>query len=783
MWQRTIFGAVTFGVLMAAVQTRAADSPSSPMQASSALAAPGQPGVVSMQPVESRGDASDLSADDRSLFSRAFAAADAGKWDVARTLAAQGTNPSAKDLITWRYLLDQNSGASFGEIDDFLHSHPDWPARSNLLVNAEKVMPEDMTAQAVLDWYGTREPATGYGEMRLGEALIATGKRSEGAERIRHAWINNPFSPSDETTILARHGDLLTADVQKSRLDRLLWSDDIGGARRQIPRVDSLTQRIAEARLTLKTNPQNAGSLLDSMSSSLDQQPGLLFDGARALRKLGKDEDAQPLIFRAPTQKADAGRLDRWWDERAVMARDALKLGQYQTAYKLVSDTGLTSGSDFADAQFMSGWLLLRFLNKPEESRKHFKALVENVSRPISLSRGYYWLGRADEAVNDKDAATTHYRQAAQYPETYYGQLALSRLEDKPVLHLAETKIDTRDTKASFEADKRVQAIRVLAALNQDGALRTFAITLAGDSGGQPARLLLLAELMKSLDRPSLALKVAKEASYQRVIMLSYLSPTMQLPKSPSATAPDAALVLGLMRQESEFDSKAVSSAGARGLMQLMPTSAQMTAKQYGLPYKSDALISDPQYNMQLGQAHFADFLNDWSGSYILAIASYNAGPNNVTKWIESYGDPRDPDIDPIDWVEEIPFSETRNYVQRVLENTQVYRNRLANADQPLQIMADLYRPNAPRLSKDTALIRPVPAPQTEPQKKDDQKDNRAALPASNLPGADLPVAALPAPALAANIPTPQPKSRVAQDAAPTANIPAPIRKPTRRHR
>jgi soluble lytic murein transglycosylase len=378
-----------------------------------------------------------------------------------------------------------------------------------------------------------------------------------------------------------------------------------------------------------------------------------------------------------------------------------------------VKDTGLSTGENFAEAEFMAGWIALRYLKDPAAALSHFQKLGAGVSRPISAARAHYWSGRAYEAENDLGGAWREYRAAAQNPETYYGQLALARIDATPTLHLNDATVDATGVRAAYENDDLVRGLRVLADLGVENLMRSFAAHYV-ELHPDPRYAKSLASDLVQMGFREIAVRVAKAASYNNVLMLAYSHPVIPLPvyRGPGI-APEPALVLGLIRQETEFDANSVSSAGAMGIMQMMPASARRAASQAGMPYRPNALLSDTDYNIQLGMTELAGNLADWGGSIVLSAAAYNAGPTNVKKWLDLYGDPRSPTTDPIDWIEQIPFSETRNYVQRVLENTEVYRNRLAGRDQPLQIMTDLYRPRAP-VVKVLAYVPPPPA-QTTP--------------------------------------------------------------------
>jgi soluble lytic murein transglycosylase len=414
------------------------------------------------------------------------------------------------------------------------------------------------------------------------------------------------------------------------------------------------------------------------------------------------------LMASAPSNKEALVLPDRWAIERGIMARDALKAGKRDFAYQLASAPALDadSGTAFMDAEFLAGWIALQSLHKPDLALNHFDRLAKGVTYPISVARAHYWLGRTAEAMGAPGDALAEYRIAAQHGATFYGQLAIAKISSNPVLHVNAVASEPAPVeRAAFEADDRVKAIRLLADLGDRSTMRLFALSIASDPP-EPKRLQMLAELMGASGDPAMSLRVAKNASYSGVNLLSYLHPVMATPQlQMSGGAPEPALVLGLTRQESEFDPMAVSSAGARGLMQLMPASAKHAASMRGIAYRQNELTANPSYNMQLGMATIAEYLERWNGSYVMAIASYNAGPTNIRNWIETYGDPRDPGVDPIDWIESIPFPETRNYVQRVMENLEVYRNRLSNADQRLAILADLYRPSGVEI----AAARPVP--------------------------------------------------------------------------
>ncbi len=675
------------------------DSPSMPGVRMMAPIPDSQPVVVSptvATPVATQRNAPSVAPG--SLVAQAVAAAKDGQWSRAQRLAGDSGSRPAALLVEWLYLTDAGSDAGFVQFSAFLNAHPNWPRRDTLLGRAEEAMPTDIDPKLVIEWYGDREPLTAAGLVRLGEAQLAAGNRERGATLIRKAWIEDSFSASEEADILRAHSDILRDADHRARLEQRLALDDIAAARRQIERVDGEAKRIADARLRLKSSPDAVASVMASLPAELHGNRGLLHDASRAYRRRDKDEEAYQILLKTPAERGITTVPDQWWSERHTLTRDALKDKRYQLAYDIVSRHGLQSGAGFADGEFLSGWIALRYLNKPDAALKHFQSLANGVSLPISVGRAYYWSGRAEEALQHPNEAIAHYRRAARNAETFYGQLALARVEDSPVLRLpAVSHTPTRAEETAFEADERVGVIRMLSDARDRNLARTFAVRIANDTPADAKKLQLLSQLMSSLGDPAMGVRVAKLASYNGVMLLSHLAPVVTLPRFPgNAAGPDPALVLGVTRQESEFDPAVVSSAGARGLMQLMPATAQRAASMNRLGFRLGDLTANPRYNMQLGMVTLDDYLAYWGDSYVLAIASYNAGPTNVRKWVEIYGDPRDSSVDPIDWIEQIPFSETRNYVQRVLENIEVYRNRLSGSDQRLTILADLYRPKLP---------------------------------------------------------------------------------------
>ena len=637
-----------------------------------------------------------LSAADHDVLGRAFDAADRGDWTGAKILADNTRGDIGKRLIAWRYVMDKNSGASFGEIDAFLRANPGFPMRDTIIARAEVAMDPTAAPAAIVGWFGDRTPMTGIGMIRLGDALIAVGRTAQGTDWIRRGWVSGSFRPDQELAIVQKDGGLLTPEVDRARLSNLISNEQLPAAQRELSRVADDVQALGRARLAFRSGRGAGEKAAGNLPASVANDADLIYDRARAARRANDNATAAAFFARPGIKPFIAAHPAKWWGDANLAIRALIRSNSCTAAHNIAADTGLTSGSEFSESEFLAGWVALRCLKNPALALPHFQRLEAGVGRPISKSRARYWQGRAWEAKGDTAKAIAAYRAAAQMPDTFYGQMALARVDAAPVVHLNETAADPASAADAAEADDMTKAIRVLGDLGQENILRLFALK-AYDLHPEPARAKYLMQMLTGMGFREIAVRVAKSASYAGVTFQDYLYPVIPVPSyAGPGTAPEPAFVLGLIRQETEFDPDAVSGAGARGIMQMMPASAQLAASQAGLSYRPNDVTADPNYNMQLGMTEFAGNIRMWNGSYVLSIAGYNAGPGNARKWIAALGDPRTPGVDIIDWVEMIPFNETRNYVQRVLENAQVYRGRLSGRDAPLRTVNDLYAPRVP---------------------------------------------------------------------------------------
>jgi soluble lytic murein transglycosylase len=412
---------------------------------------------------------------------------------------------------------------------------------------------------------------------------------------------------------------------------------------------------------------------------------GLVFERMRWRRRKGRDLAARELLQNLPEKLTHP---ERWWRERAVLARRALRAGHVTEAYNLAKDHNLENGTSFAEGEWLAGWISLRFMKEAGPALEHFDALFNASKYPISRARGAYWAGRASEELKKPYQAKEWFKKAAAYPLTYYGQLASAKFAADASIKLPQHPANSDEEDQKFEANELVKVVRILAKADLFDLLRPFIRTL-NKADVSAKWLASVARLARQSGRPDLAVYTAKQA-YRSGITLSeegypVLATTDKLKM-------EGALLHALIRQESAFNIKAVSHAGARGLMQLMPATARRVAKQHSLPYRRRKLTTDTEYNLRLGQAYMAGLLEKFDGSYVLSLAAYNAGPGRANRWIKRNGDPRDKNVDAIDWVEMIPFTETRNYVQRVIENLHVYRKRLNQTEVAFNPEGDLAR-------------------------------------------------------------------------------------------
>ena len=611
------------------------------------------------------------SAQDGGAAKAALSAANRQDWAGVATVLPRLKDPLLSEILTAERLTDADSGASFEERVSFLRAHPDWPQARALRLRIEETMPRNLAPADITAWFRALPPLTNEGNARAIAALIDLGQKTEAARQARDFWRRASLGEVEQRDFLKSFGGLLSRKDHEARLDRLLWNDQRAAAARMYPLVSREWRELAAVRLALSGQKRNVSSMLLSVPAALRDQPGLLYERLRWRRMKDQDAAAIEILDRAP---AELGDEDAWFQERSILVRRMMEKQDWATAYRLAAAHGLKAGdpktaADWAQGEFLAGWLALRFLHKPDVAEKHFAALARGVTTPVSRSRAAYWLARAADAAGNAPLRDQRYAEAARFSQSFYGQLAADAIGQGNRINVPQAPMVAKETRLSFYAHPLVKAAQLLTALGEPARAESY-FNAALKLGQTEVDFFLIAELADRMGRSDLAVKAAKEAQSRGLI-----PPPMGWPilEAQWPAGVDPALLHALIRQESSFRTDAVSPAGARGLMQLMPKTAKAVARQEKVPH-SDQRLFDPSHNVRLGAAYIQARLQQFDGSLILALAAYNAGQGRARQWIAQNGDPRSDGVDAIDWIERIPVSETRNYVQRVLENLRLYQ-------------------------------------------------------------------------------------------------------------
>ena len=632
--------------------------------------------------------AAPLSEEDVARYRAAYAAAAQNQWDYARKVAGQADNKLGMDVLRWMDYTRPDSTADFQTISQFIAKHPDWPELAGLRRQAEQSIPAEMDNAAVLEWfsgYGDK-PLSTPGFYRFIDALFAGNQTAKATAAVRDHWIESNFGAEEESDYLARYSNLLRRQDHIARLNRLLWDDADAPARRMFRLVGENYQLLADARLRLADSEPGVERLVAMVPAALASDPGLLYERVRWRRRKDQTDGALELLALAPAHPDHAAL---WWAERSILIRRLMDDAHYARAYQLAKAHGQTEGQTLAQAEFLAGWLALRMLDKPQIALGHFETIYAKTTTPLSHARAAYWAGRALEEADKDDAADDWYEKAAAYPGTFYGQLAAQHLEPSAPFKLPADPPVSAEAAAAFAAREVVRIAEMFHQLGDDERAALF-LRHAASTATSATDAELAGRLATRFNHPELAVNIAKDALKENGTLL--VSAGYPVADFARTTQPEPALVHAIIRQESTFDHNAVSPVGARGLMQLMPATAEHVASLLGLFHTHAMLTSNPAHNVRLGSAYLQQMLDSFNGSYVLAIASYNAGPARVSEWLKTYGDPRAEGVDPIDWIENIPISETRNYVQRVMESFEIYRRRLSTQDLPPTLLQDLSR-------------------------------------------------------------------------------------------
>jgi soluble lytic murein transglycosylase len=623
-----------------------------------------------------------------------------------RSLRDQIADPVGRKLVDWVRL--RSGLGDPAEYQAWLQANPAWPDRPLFVQRLEEALfVNGGNPKTIKDYFKAETPVNGVGFAALASAHLADGEPVKAQALAQKAWRQLNIPSTLETGFLQRFGAMLTPIDHKWRLDRLLmedvrWSGDradkAATIRRMIPMLAESERAKAEARFAVFMKATLAPQMLAALATEpgADQVTdwGLVYHKVQALRRANREEDASKLLLTVPTDPALIVSPDSWWTERRQNAYQAMKAGKQKIAYDLVRASDGLSPTALKDQTVFAGWMALRQFNDPKAAEVHFNTLRKVADGPLSLAKADYWLGRTAEAVGDKARADGHYNAASKFTDTFFGQLASQRLSP------SDQRLDAGPPKAPSTEDIRsfneLDAVKAVVLARKSGLdqtlIRAFLIHLARHFKSE-SEIAMVTHLAEALGDTQIAVRIGKASIARGYNVMAYAYPVHALPAFPILRVPpEPAFLLGIARQESEFNPNTLSGAGARGLLQVMPITANHVCKDYKLKCDVPRLMTDTSYNTMMGSAYIADRMSEFRGSYVLGIAGYNAGPGRARQWIAEFGDPRDPKVDVVDWIMRIPFEETREYVQKVLANIQVYRARLGGSQTALRLNDDMLR-------------------------------------------------------------------------------------------
>ena len=597
------------------------------------------------------------------------------KWSTSLGIAKKAKDKSIYNFIQWRHLLTKGNQASFYDYKVFIDQNSRYPRIGRLKYLAEhKLSTAKVSPKKIINWFSVDQPLSGYGKMILGESFILTGEKNKGAKLIKDGWITADLSKNELRFYRKKFKKYLNADDYIKRADYLAWNSKRWDLKRLLRYLPTDYELLYTARYILMTKGYGVDQAIKNVPTKLKNDAGLNYDRLKWRRKRGRVDSSLEILLNIKNNKEYLVKPEKWWKEREIISRALIYKKNYETAYKISSNHGMSSGSDFAAAEWLSGWIALSFLKDPLLAKDHFQNFYKNVNYPISTSRGAYWLARTYEKLGNKDQSNKWYKEASKFLTTYYGQLAFLKLNPNGKFELEKDMVVDDKYRKVFFNKELVKITYLLDELKNDKYTKFILRHLANDNIPNGSEI-LAAELATNIERYDFAIQISKISSYQKRFHNKFNYPIISTPKTINGRKiPESAFILSIIRQESEFDLSANSHAGAKGLMQLMPYTAKLVSKQAKLPYSKSRLTTDPEYNINLGSHYIAGLILQYDGAYPFAVAAYNAGPNRVKYWKKLNKNPQKKQIDYVDWVELIKFRETRNYVQRVLENYNVYR-------------------------------------------------------------------------------------------------------------
>ena len=626
-----------------------------------------------------------LSQKDFKISKAAFKAVDKKKWQTAIKLSKKAKNKILFKLVNWLYLKEQTNSATFYDYLTFIHNNPYYPRINRLKYLAEhKINLKKVDPSVVTKWFGDVGPLSAYGKIKLGEIYLKQGNTEKGNQLIKEGWIKAKLSKAKLKYLRKKYKKIITVSDNIKRADWHAWEGKYWDVQRMLRYLPADETALYRARQLLMSRSYGVDTAIAKVPAKFKNDIGLQYDRLKWRRKRGRLDPSLEILFKVPKDPIKLVRPEIWWKERAILARSLIYKKKYALAYKVSSNHSMKEGSEYSAAEWLSGWIALTFLNDPNMALLHFKNFYNDVGYPISISRGAYWIARTYKTMKNNQKSEEWFGEASKYLNTYYGQLAFKEIYPEKAFSLIDQPTVSKEYEKSFNKNILIKSVRLLHELDKTIYVKDLVKHLASldiENGSE----ILAGKLGVEIGRYDYAIQIAKQASYEKRFYNKLNYPVIQIPNIVNQkTMPKSELVLAVIRQESEFDPKANSAVGAKGMMQVMTYTAKVIAKQAKLPYSKRRLKTDPDYNIKLGSFYLTGLLEEYEGSYPFALAAYNAGPKRVKYWKKINGNPQKGEIDYVDWIELIKFKETRNYVQRVLENINVYRYMLSG--KPIKI-------------------------------------------------------------------------------------------------
>ena len=625
-----------------------------------------------------------LSKRDYAIAKEVFLLIKQKKWKSAIKSTNRIKDKEFKNLVNWLYLKEKRNAASFGEYTKFIEENKDYPRINRLKYLAEhKINLSSTSASTIIGWFDTETPLSGFGEIKLGEAYLLKGRIDEGSELIKKGWITASLSSKDLRYLNKKYRKILNSSDHIKRAEYLAWNYKYWDLKRILRYLPKDHRALYNARQILMSSSYGVDKAISDVPEKFKSDIGLRYDRLKWRRRRGRVESSLEIINNAPNDNNALVRADLWWKERQIISRSLIYKKKYQLAYDVSKNHSLNKdneneGPAYAEAEWMSGWIALSFLNNPKVAIEHFNNFYKNVGYPISLARGAYWLGVAYEKIGNDNLSRKYFKEGSKYLTTFYGQLSYEKVNPFEEFQLNDDSKYSEEYKKKFNKNPLVRHVLLLKELNKSSLSKDIIkhlATLDVENGSE----VLAAELATKVGRYDYAIQISKKASYEKRFINKFNYPIIATPEIINGKSmPSQEIILAITRQESEFDPKANSYAGAKGMMQLMTYTAKLVSQQMKVPYSKSKLTADPEYNIRLGTYYFNSLLNEYREIYPFAIAAYNAGPKRVRYWRKINGDPSKNKIDYVNWIELIKFKETRNYVQRVLENANVYKYMLS---------------------------------------------------------------------------------------------------------